>query len=316
LAVTMLTAPLWAARAPEAGSGIVFQAKVHGSYELFTIDPDGTDLRQITRLGGRGGAVAGAELPAWSPDGKNIVFDSGYARTRRGAVALFTIRPDGDGLTRVPLAAGVSAGAPAFAPDGKTISFDWSATASPGRERGINLVGANGRDVRRLVVQARKSILDGRSDWSPDGRWIAFTELRGAAKGTIEKIRPDGTGRRALTPAALDANNAAWSPNGRRIAFNSHNTAVPGASANIYVVGADGRHLRPLTHYRGGRLNAYMCDWSPDGRHIVFHVRGAGPTGAGPNQLFVMDATGRHVRQLTHLSRGSNPSYASWSPAG
>jgi Tol biopolymer transport system component len=100
------------------------------------------------------------------------------------------------------------------------------------------------------------------------------------------------------------------------IAFNSDNAAVAGVSANIYVMNEDGTGLRRLTHFAGGSRNAYMCDWSPDGKNIVFHVRGADPNGPGVNQLFVMTADGTHVRRLTHMPQGSNPSYASWSPAG
>jgi Tol biopolymer transport system component len=100
------------------------------------------------------------------------------------------------------------------------------------------------------------------------------------------------------------------------IAFNSDNAAVAGVSANIYVMNEDGTGLRRLTRFAGGSRNAYMCDWSPDGKHIVFHVRGADPDGPGVNQLFVMNADGTHARRLTHMPQGSNPSYASWSPAG
>jgi len=59
-----------------------------------------------------------------------------------------------------------------------------------------------------------------------------------------------------------------------------------------------------------------MGDWSPDGTHIVFYLRGPDPVGPGSSQLFVMAATGRNLRQLTHLPDGSNPGHPSWSPAG
>jgi Tol biopolymer transport system component len=65
-----------------------------------------------------------------------------------------------------------------------------------------------------------------------------------------------------------------------------------------------------------GELNAFMGDWSPHGDRIVFHVRGPDPDAPGLNQLFTMSADGTGLRQLTHLPRGSNPGYASWSPAG
>jgi Tol biopolymer transport system component len=315
VAVTSLTAPLWAARPPAAGKGIVFQARVRGGYQLFTIQPDGSRLTQVTHVTVRGSTIPGVELPAWSPDAKQIVFDSDFRGTAQRPVSLFTIAPDGGGLERVPLATRGLAAAPAYSPDGKEVSFDWDADSEPGHEQGIDVANANGTTVRRLTVADSTDAVDGRSAWSPNGKWIAFTELRGSL-GTIIRVRRGGRARLALTPPVLDANNAAWSPDGRGIAFNSHNTAVSGVSANVYVMNPSGTGLHQLTHYKGGRLNAYMCDWSPDGEQIVFHVRGVDPRGPGLNQLFVMDADGRNVRQLTHLRRGRNPSYASWSPAG
>jgi Tol biopolymer transport system component len=316
VAVTTLTAPLWAARPPAAAKGIVFQAKVHGAYQLFRIDSDGGGLRQITHIRVPGSSIPGVEQPAWSPDARTIVFDSDLHRTAHRIVNLFTIGPGGDGLHEISLAAGGLAVAPAYSPDGKLISYEWDADAEPGHRQGIDVAHADGSRVARLTELDSDVAVDGRPAWSPNGKWVAFTRIRGSGKGVIVKVERDGGGRVVLTPPRLDANNAAWSPDGRRIAFNSANTSVPGVSANVYVTNADGTSLHRLTHYAGGSRNAYMCDWSPDGKHIVFHVRGADASGPGVNQLFVMDADGTHVRQLTHMPHGSNPSYASWSPAG
>ena len=311
-AIADVLAAVYATRSSSGvGRGIVFQARVHGAYQLFTVDPDGGHLRQITDLRSSRSSIPGAELPAWSPDGRRIIFDSDYRRGKQGEVNLFTIEPNGRGLEQV-FGIGMLAGAPAFSPDGKRISFDWDADVT----HGIDIADADGAKVRRLTAINDPIVVDGHSVWSPSGRWIAFTELRGATESAILTLRTNGSGRRQLTRWPLNASNAAWSPDGRWIAFNSHNTPVPEESSNIYVVGPNGRGLRQLTHYEGGKLNAYMGDWSPDSRQIVFHLRGPDPDGLGVNQLFVMDANGHHVRRLTHLPRGSNPQYARWSPAG
>ena len=116
-AVVSVVALLAGAVAPAVGGEsrngrIVFQAQAGAHRQLFTINPDGTGLRQVTRL-------AGAEQPDWSPDGSTIAFDAPTA----GGTRLFTVRPDGSGARAVPLAAGGSSGAPAFSPAGDGIAF-------------------------------------------------------------------------------------------------------------------------------------------------------------------------------------------------
>jgi Tol biopolymer transport system component len=295
--------------------GIVFDAKVGRTYQLFIIDPDGGNLRQLTHLVVPHGGIPGAETPDWSPDGKTIVFDSDWNGTKQDVINLFTIKPDGTRLAEVPLEIGKFSGAPAYSPDGKQISFDWDAAARSVHQSGIDIANADGSEVRRFTSLDLPNVLDHASAWSPDGEWILFTEMHGPAESSIVKLRLDGSGRTELTPWELNANNAAWSPDGRLVAFNSYIAPPPGESSNLYVVRPDGTGLTRLTHYKGGKLNAYMCDWSPDGKQIVFHLRGADPDGLEVNQLFVMDAGGGNVHQLTHLPRGSDPGHASWGPA-
>ena len=244
------------------------------------------------------------------------MFDTDYRRTKRRVISLFSVRPDGSHLEQVPLDLGLFVGAPAYSPDGKTISFDWDENAQALHEQGINLAKTDGSDVRRLTALREPNRLHQFSTWSSDGRWIAFAEWRGDGQSAILKMRLDGSGLMELTPWELNANHADWSPDGSRILFNSNNEPQPGESMNLYTMKPDGTGVVQLTHYKGGMLNAYAGDWSPDGTKIVFQLRGADPFGPGVNQLYVVDADGRHLRQLTHLPHGMNPHYASWSPAG
>ena len=62
--------PLWSPR----GDVIMFSRQDGGDYEIFTIKPDGTDVRRLTRSKGNDAHMA------WSPDGTHILF----ASTRMG----------------------------------------------------------------------------------------------------------------------------------------------------------------------------------------------------------------------------------------
>jgi TolB protein len=302
---------VWATRSSASAPRIAFQAKVGGLYQLFTVSPDGSDLRQVTRLVVRESGVPGVERPQWSPDGKRIVFDSDYNRAGGHIVSLFTVRADGAGLERLALA-GMFDGEPAWSSDGKMVAFTWDASNEPGHLQGIDIANIDGTVQSAVTKVDHETVLFQRPTWSPDDDWIAFIENSHNGQSAIYKVRTAGSDPVELTRWPLNANNPTWSPDGTSILFNSHNEPQAGQDANLYTVHADGTHLRQLTHYRGGRLNAYAGSWSPDSNKIVYQLRGTTSSGQPVDQLFTADADGTHQQQLTHLADGMDPSNPSW----
>jgi Tol biopolymer transport system component len=102
--------------------------------------------------------------------------------------------------------------------------------SSPG---GLFVARPDGTGIRPLVAGREP-------DWSPDGKSIVF--LRD--DGLYVKTLGGGPAKR------LDRNDEdsgpRWSPDGTEIAF----TRRLDATGDVYVIGADGRHLRRLTHTR------------------------------------------------------------------
>ncbi len=82
--------------------------------ELYLMNADGSNQRQITKLGG---ANFG---PSWTPDGKRIVFSSNYKNPRSGNFDLYLINPDGSNLEQLTFDESFD-GFPMFSPDGKKI---------------------------------------------------------------------------------------------------------------------------------------------------------------------------------------------------
>lgn len=303
---------LWLTRETRSSESIVFQAKVDGLFQLFTIKPDGTGLKQITHLSVSHSSVPGVEDARWSPDGKLIAFDSDYARTPRSVISIFTIRPDGSGLEKLPLATGLFNGTPEWSPDGEQIAYTFDQSNDPAHPQGIEVAQSDGRFAYALTRATYAYILHGDAAWSPSGKWIAFVESYGGTAASIMKVRDVSGDPIVLTDRELNASNPRWSPDGTKILFNSHNPPKPGEDANLYTVNPDGTHLVQLTHFQGGRLDAFANSWSPDGTKIVYHLRGTLASGASIDQLFIMDATGANSRQLTHLGKGTSPSHADW----
>jgi Tol biopolymer transport system component len=84
--------------------------------EIYTINVDGTDLRQITHLGKANWS------PYFHPSDKKIIFSSNHHSTRGYDFQLFMIDTDGDNLQQITWQSGFNA-FPMFSPDGKQLVF-------------------------------------------------------------------------------------------------------------------------------------------------------------------------------------------------
>jgi TolB protein len=87
-------------------------------FEVWVMNADGTNKRQVTRLG------AASFAPFFTPDGRRIIFCTNYFATdpRKRNFDLALINVDGSGLERVTFSE-VFDGFPMFSPDGKKLVF-------------------------------------------------------------------------------------------------------------------------------------------------------------------------------------------------
>jgi len=156
---------------------------------------DGSGLRRLTP-----NAIRAAH-PAWSPDGKRIVF-VGSPADHDFAFDLYVMRADGSGLRRLVKLPG-GAEAQDWSPDGRTIvfaQFDSRTLVSD-----IYAVGTNGRGLRRLT---RTPGDDTSPDWSPDGRLIASGGM-----DDVLRLGPEaevGGEMRASLSAWLSRSRGSW----------------------------------------------------------------------------------------------------------
>ena len=100
---------------PGHNGRIAFGSATDHGRQLFTVRPNGRDLRQITHV------VSGDAGDAdWSPDGRLIAFDI----EAPDSVQLGIMNADGSGLVMLPKVAGnIVEADPSFTPDGRRIIF-------------------------------------------------------------------------------------------------------------------------------------------------------------------------------------------------
>ena len=283
---------------PGRNGRIVFGADTGGGYQLYTVRPAGTDLRQITHLDGD------AVHPEWSPNGRRIVFELDRPS---GPPFCSVVLVNSDGTNMVDLTGRRNGceGQPSFTPDGHRIVFDrFNDLTNVEAIWSMNLHGGE----RRLVTTGiGKGVTD--PNVSPDGRTVSLIAYNGKDLGqALYTSGLHGGHLRQVVPFRFDvAVKQDWAPNGRHLVFtdNADNFERP---ANIARIRPDGTGLRYLTHYRSPDLRAYVGSYSPNGRWIVFRLENHGRYG-----LFKMRADGSHVRTILPPS-SFKPRFIDWGP--
>ena len=122
----------------------------------------------------------------------------------------------------------------------------------------------------------------------------------------LYSIKPDGSGIAKLAIAAGDVADPAWSPNGTRIAFD--------ASDKIYVVNADGSHLRLLVAGPPGS-GPGTPSWSPRGNQILF-LNTPKSAGGYTAEIWLMNPDGSGQHRVYHSPCCEIWSPPIWSPDG
>jgi TolB protein len=248
------------AAVPGGNGQIVFSsepsATTHG--QLFSVRPDGSDLHQLTRFtnsdaqhaswsatgsrlvferdfanraviemrnGDRGALTLliphGLQgMPAYSPDGRTIVFD----RTLPREDALWIMRADGTKLRQLthdpPSGAGECRceSSPVFSPDGTRVAFVRHVTDT---KTAAFVVNVDGSGLEQLTPW-RLGVSD-KLDWSPDGSRILISAPpveRADAATNVYTVHPDGSGLTQIThetTPGVDDIAECFSPDGTKI---------------------------------------------------------------------------------------------------
>ena len=231
---------------------IVFSSNRDGNWEIYVVNPDGTNLRRLT-------FHDAADLePAWSPDCRQIAFSS----DRDGNREIYVMNADGSDVHRLTNNPGEDT-TPAWSPDGLRIAFR---TNRSGTFK-IYVMNADGTNQHRLTATPGQ---DGYPRWSPDGSRVVFSSTR-SGNSEIYVVDADGTNLQRLTNDRAQDEAPAWSPDGSQIVFQSSRsgnwdiyTMLAPASAGE---NADGTGVTQLTYGAAADLSP---TWSPDGSQIVF----------------------------------------------
>jgi Tol biopolymer transport system component/serine/threonine protein kinase len=275
------------------GQRVAVDASWAGPRRIWLLDRQGHNPQQVTTDTSEEVAHV---APAWSPDGKKIVFQN-LARTK------FDIRVvnldskqmnwvTNDFLTNIR---------PSWSPSGRFIYF------SSYRSGGINIwrapIRAEGTVNGSLQQVTTGAGQDVEVAVSPDGKRLAYATLRQNADiwrlpVSPQTGLPNGSPEGVISTTREDSRGA-WSPDGNMVAFNSDRAG----DMNIWLFTLADSNMRQLTTGRGGD---FQPNWSPDEKRISFFSSRSG----SPNIWEVEVVKGTSRRLTSNPGVNVNPFYS------
>jgi Tol biopolymer transport system component len=223
---------------PDRSKGYVW--KLYNSFDIFSANADGTDVRQLTFADGYD-----AEATV-SPNGDKIVFTS----TRDGDPELYVMDIDGSNQTRLTFEMGYDGGA-FFSFDGSKIVFrssrpkteeelaDYEELAKYGLFRPsvleIYIMNSDGTDIKKITNFGKASFAP---FFHPDGKRIIFSSNVMSQKGRdfdLYIINTDGTDLEQITFNETFDGFPMFTSDGKQIVFCSNRFNKKKGDTNVFI---------------------------------------------------------------------------------
>jgi TolB protein len=255
-------------------SKIVMSCEKGGRKEIFMMDYDGSNVKQITQHN------SVAMGPTWSPDGTKIAY-SLITKNKKNIknINLYEFDFKTNSAKLLSDRTGINSGAN-YHPNGRNIVLTMSFLGVPD----IFVFDPVASTVTRLT---KTDSVEVDPAYSPDGKNIAFVSSR-AGRPMIYRMNADGSNVTRLTFAGTYNATPNWSPDGKRLVF----AGWVDRSFDIFTMSASGSNLERLTKGQGNNEDPAF---SPDGNFVVFSSNRS-----GGKQVYVMNTDGNYVKRLTY----------------
>ena len=259
---------------------IIFQSDRNAdpfTYELFVMNEDGSDVRQLTSNGN----FYPGDI---SSNGTKILY------TNFSEDGLFKMSADGSEQEKLISDADIGLGS--WSPDESQIVF----SSYRDGDYELYIADEDGSNIRQLT---ENSYDDYSPVWSPDKNSIVFVSRPGD-DSDLYSINADGTGLTQLTFAPQNVGNARWSHDGQKLVF--------ARNGDIFTINADGSNEQLVLD---DSQNLFYPYFSPDDSKIVYE-RNMGSQGG--YELYIINVDGSGKPENISNSYSSNEGKPIWSP--
>jgi Tol biopolymer transport system component/DNA-binding winged helix-turn-helix (wHTH) protein len=265
------------------GRTLAFTRGQVGAKEVIYLQRLGSDLRPSGAPSPLTAPRQGRS-PAWTPDGKRMVYTTISPGSLFGAGVAVMGLNSGD-PPRELLALGRHAAMPTVSRTGRIA---YSQIQSEGQILRQETATPRGTIASGVPLISSSSV-EFNAQYSPDGSHIAFASNRSGFR-EIWTCLSDGTHCLQLTAlnGSFIAGTPRWSPDGKQIAFDSS----AAGDNDVYVVSANGGSTRRVTD---DRTHGFVPSWSHDGGSIYFCSNVT-----GRNEIWKIPSAGGKAIQVTH----------------
>lgn len=170
---------------------------------------------------------------------------------------------------------------PSWLQDGKAISYKGGTI-----EDGFGLYGIDSSGSNKREIAVPMTIFE--YDWSPDGKWIVYSEGRQIYKRNIEDSR--------IIKLTSSGGNffPSWSLDGQWIAYDS-DVDSPNGMNFIWKMSADGTEKKRII-YTPDIGEVRQPDWFPDGVRLAVSRY----VGHGAPEIAIIDTMGQSLKVITN----------------
>ncbi|MFA5985930.1 MAG: hypothetical protein WC819_01105 [Parcubacteria group bacterium] len=279
----------------------------NADYDLYTINPDGTEKTRLTTVEGF------IDHPAWSPEHSRIAYSAHVDEYNTEKIFIMTV----DGSEKRQLTFGKSRDKfPTWSPDGKYIAYIAYTDNTPNLFV-LDIYGENQKQLT-FVDKGETALWP---TWSPDGSVIGYSYNKAGDEidFRLRTIRPDGTDMREIISSNdpdVSDHEPAWSPDGKTLYFLSNRSS----QMEIWKMDYDkylqlittheeiddkNVNLTQVSHLASVNVNPdHRPRVSPDGKKIVFYGVGSDWHNIGTN-LYIINVDGTGLTNITKSIDGN-----------